>query len=148
MRILMFAALFSGVLWTRTPPAGSSDPAPASQEATPGQTSKFPAFGRKPEPPTQRFLSPSNRHMFLPSTSTALAPPNNGAQEFVAINPYVVRPATAVVNTECAVPLINVAPASGFDIDPKIVGPSPQEFANIDHMPVVRGLPSCDQVKR
>jgi hypothetical protein len=148
MRILMFAAVFSGVLWTQTPPPGSSGQVPATQETTPGPTSKFPSFEQKQEPSTRRFLSPSNRHMFLPPTSTVVTPSNNEALELVTIEPSIPTPSTIAPVPECAVPLINVTAASGFNGDPKIVVPGPRELVNIDHMPVVQGLPSCDQVKR
>jgi hypothetical protein len=44
---------------------------------------------------------------------------------------------------ECAIPLINVEPPGGFNVDPKIVVQVPPQSADIDHMPVVQGLPSC-----
>jgi hypothetical protein len=47
----------------------------------------------------------------------------------------------------CAIPLLNMMPGSGSQVDPKILIPAPQS-APIDHMPVIQGLPVCKQDKK
>jgi len=114
-----------GALWAQTPPV-----------ATPGQASN--SLERKQEPP-RRFLWPSNRHLFLPPT---------GEQESLATNPPVQGLVTVAPGGECAIPLINVAPKGGFNVDPRMSIPVTLPSPNIDHMPVVRVLPACEQAKR
>jgi hypothetical protein len=41
--------------------------------------------------------------------------------------------------------LINVAPKGGFTGDPKIMVRGSQTLANIDHMPLIRSVPTCAQ---
>jgi hypothetical protein len=86
-----------------------------------------------------------------------LAPPPAGKPQddtkvSIAIKPPMSAPVTLGVTMVpvpvCAVPLLNVEPAGGFNVDPKIVVSGTRELVNIDHMPVVQGLPSCDPVKR
>jgi hypothetical protein len=151
MQTRMLAALFggvlwvSGVLWAQTPPAVSFEPAP--QPATPGQASNSAPWERKQEP-SPRFLWPSNRRLFspptfLPPNSTNGKPYDNGGQELLAIAPSQRGLVTIAPGGECAIPLVNVEPGSGYKVDPRMVIPVTQQLSDIDHMPVVQGLPSC-----
>jgi hypothetical protein len=88
--------------------------------------------------PRPKFFGPapaSDRHLLVPPGS-------------ISIKPYFSAGATAAPVAVCAVPLINVEPKSGFNIDPKIVSPGPRQFTGIDHMPVSQGLPSCEPAVR
>jgi hypothetical protein len=47
----------------------------------------------------------------------------------------------------CAIPLLDVLPKGRSTGDPKIVIPRSGKLPNLDHMPIVHGLPSCADVK-
>jgi len=72
-----------------------------------------------------RLIFPSNRQFFLPG-SQALPHPVGA----------------------CAIPLINVQPKAGFNVDPKMVIPGSPQIVGMSHMPVAQGLPPCPEVSR
>jgi hypothetical protein len=74
-------------------------------------------------------------------------PPTSG-QQLPVIIPPVSAPVTIAPGGECAIPLINVEPKGGFNVDPEMSIPVTIPSPNIDHMPVVQGLPTCEQAKR
>jgi hypothetical protein len=96
----------------------------------------------------QRLLWPSNRHLFSPQTPKIVDPRNRAGQARLTIRPYVAGHARLAPPAVCAIPLIDVVPKSGFNPDPKMVIPAPEQTANIDHMPVSSGLPPCPQGER
>lgn len=142
MRILASFALFSGVLWAQTPPSQLFNPAPAPPAAaTPGLFSNSSRLDTK-QKSNRRFLWPDTGRLFSPQTPAFVSPYHRGEQEPIVIRPYVFRQAT-LPPAVCAIPLINVMPRDGFNVDPKIVIPLPKWVTNIDHMPVAAGLPAC-----
>lgn len=143
MQTLAFAALVGGVLWAQTPRVKPIESAPAPQAATPGHASNSPALGQRQER-NPRFLLPSNRRLFLPPRMI-VEPRGKAAIELRSINPSASGLAMSGLGGACAVPLINVKPKGGSNVDPKIVNPTSQS-ANIDHMPVAHGLPACAPV--
>lgn len=132
MRILVLAALLGGGLCAQTPPVKPSEQAPEPQAATPVPTSNPAALDR-------RSSSPST-----PMIVTA----NNWREQFLhAIIPSL-RGRVALAPTQaCAIPLLNVVPRGGFNGDPKIAIMGSQTLANIDHMPLIQGVPPCAQAE-
>jgi len=127
MRILMLAALLGSGLCAQTPPAKPIEPAPEPQAETPVPASNPAALEQK-QRLDWRFVWPS-------------ATPNKKAGLVLsAIVPFAYGHATLVPRQACAIPLINVAPKGGFTGDPKIMVLGSQTLANIDHMPLIRGV--------
>jgi hypothetical protein len=75
--------------------------------------------------------------------------PNNWRERFLhAIIPSLPGRVTLAPGQACAIPLLNVVPSGGFNGDPKIAIMGSQTLANIDHMPLIQGVPPCKQAER
>jgi hypothetical protein len=75
-------------------------------------------------------------------------PNNKGGRVWPSIIPFVSGHVTLAPSQACAIPLLNVLPSGGFTGDPKIAILGSQTLANIDHMPLIKGVPVCPQDKR
>ena len=147
MRILMFAALLGSGLCAQTPPDKPFEPAPEPQAGTPAQTSNPAALEQK-QRLDWRFVWPSNRRFFSPPTRMFVKPNNKGGRVWPSIIPFVSGQVPLAPGQACAIPLLNVLPSGGFTGDPKIAILGSQTLANIDHMPLIKGVPVCPQDKR
>ena len=139
MRILVLAALLGGGLCAQTEPARPFEPAPELPAATPVQTSNPAPLQQKRE---------FNRRFFSPPTRMFVKPNNKGGRVWPSIIPFVSGHVTLAPSQACAIPLLNVLPSGGFTGDPKIAILGSQTLANIDHMPLIKGVPVCPQDKR
>ena len=144
MRILVLAALLGSGLCAQTPPLQPFEPPPAPQAATPVQTPNPAALE-----PTQNFnrpfVWPPNRRFSSPHAPMFVTPNNKGERVLRGIIPYLSGRVTPAPGQACAIPLIDVAPKGGFTGDPKIMVLGSQTLANIDHMPLIRGVRPCAQ---
>ena len=147
MRILVLAALLGSGLCAQTPPVNPFEPAPELQAATPVQISNPAALERKQEL-NRHFVWPPNRRFFSPPTPMIVTPNNKGGQVLPTIIPYVFGRVTLAPGRACSIPLLNVLPRGGFTGDPKIVIPGLQALGNIDHMPLIQGVPTYTRDER
>jgi len=127
--ILVLAALLGSCLCAQTPSVKPFEPGPEPQAATPVQTSNPAAMEQKQE---------LSRRVFSPPARTVLP----------AIIPYVSGHVKLAPGRACSIPLLHVLPGSGITGDPKIAILGSQTLANIDHMPLIQGVPICPQDKR
>src|ERR1700733_10359892 len=113
MRILVFAALLSDVLWSQTAPVQSPGP---DQATTPAHAPAFATAqqGQEPLP----FLLPYHPHLLSRPPSTFRYTHGNGDQTSIAVKPN--EPATPRLAPLCAVPLTNVKPPNGSNPDRKM----------------------------
>ncbi len=139
MRILVLAALLSSGLCAQTEPVKPFEPAPELPAANPVQTSNPAPWQQK-----QEF----NRRFFLPPNQMLVKPNNKGGRVWPSIIPFVSGRVTPAPGQACAIPLLNVLPSGGFTGDPKIAILGSQTHANIDHMPPIKGVPTCPQNQR
>ena len=147
MRILVLAALLGSGLCAQTPLVQPSEPAPAPQAATLVQTPN-PAAGELKQGLNQRFVWPLNRRFLSPPTPMFVTPDNQGGRVLPGITPNVFGRAMLAPGRACAIPLLQVLPKGGFSGDPKIAVMGSQTRANIDHMPLIQGVPVCPRDER
>ena len=146
MRILVFAALL-GSLCAQTPPLKPLELAPEPQAAAPLQTSNPAALEQK-QKLVRRLVWLFNQRRSSPPTPMVVTPNNMGGRVWPGIVPNVFGHVTPAPGRVCAIPLLNVAPKSGFNSDPKIAIMGSQTLANIDHMPLIQAVPVCTQGQR
>jgi len=126
MRILILAAWLGAGLFAQTPPSK-----PAEQATDPSAQWKL---TRQALQSLMDFAG--NSRARLPESGPKIA-------TFDFRRPGVLAPGHA-----CAIPLLNAMPKGGFTGDPKIAILGSQTLANIDHMPLIKGVPVCPQDKR